>query len=101
VDYGVEALPFAANFGKEGRDGVRVGDIHARGAVDGTELSGGFADFFGRGGEPELMAGGGEFAGDFQTDAAAAAGDQDAGGVRRTRDSGHLSGSRNYFSIRT
>ena len=50
VDDGVESLPFAADFSEEGSDGVRVGDIHARGAVCGPKLSGGFANFFGSGG---------------------------------------------------
>jgi len=78
VDYGVEALPLAADFGEEGSDGVRVGDIYAGGTVVGAELGGDFANFFGGGGEPEAVAGGGEVAGNFEADAAAAAGDENA-----------------------
>ena len=97
VDDGVEALPLATDFAEEGSDGVRVGDIHARGAVEEPELDCGFADLFGGGGEPEAVAGDGEIAGDFEADAAAAAGDENAGRLRRNWDSAHALCSKNSF----
>jgi len=79
VDDGIEAFPIPVDFSEEGRDGVRVGDIHGRSAVEVAELSGGFPDLFGGGGEPEAVACGSEITGDFEADASAAASDEDAG----------------------
>ena len=46
VDYDVEALPFAVDFGVKRGDGIWVSNIDARSAVSGAELRGGSPDLF-------------------------------------------------------
>src|SRR5579862_9466167 len=82
VNDAFEALPFPANFRKQGGHGLRIGYVEPRGAVLGAKQAGGFVNFLRGGREPELVARGREVSRDFQADAAATAGDENAGRLR-------------------